>query len=139
MLYRSIAKEYGISHMTVSRFRKRFCKGDKSPVSKSGTKHKPQGHEIFCMKRISNQNPFLSGREVRDEARLNFKIFIPTANRYLRNMGLFGRISRRINYHSPKNMCRRRKFCLSVKTWNFERRQQVVFTDEVRVELESMH
>jgi len=97
--------------MTVSRFRKRFCKeGDKSLVSKSSTKHKLQRHEILRMKRISNQNPFLLGREVRDEARLNFKISIPTSNRYLRDMGLFGRISRRINYYSPKNIYKRRKF-----------------------------
>ena len=59
MSYRSIAKKYGISHTTVSRFRKRFCKeGDKSLVSKSGTKHKLQRHEILSMKRISNQNFF---------------------------------------------------------------------------------
>ena len=35
------------------------------------------------MKRIANENPFLCGREVRDEAMLNRKISIQTASTYL--------------------------------------------------------
>ena len=138
MSYRSIGNKYNISHTTVSRMYAKFCReGEMSLLSKSGKKKKLQRHEVLRLKRISNMNPFLSGRQVRDEADLNFKISIATTNRYLRAIGLFGRISRRINYHSPKNMYRRRQFCNAVKTWTFRRWQNVVFSDEVRVELES--
>jgi len=65
------------------------------------------------------------------------KISIPTANRYLRGLGLLGRIAKRINYHSRKHISRRRQFCNSAKTWDFHRWRQVVFTSEVRIEMES--
>jgi len=138
MSYRSIGEKYGISHTTVSRMFQKFRKeGEISLISTSGKKNKLARHEILRLKRISNQNPFLSGREVRDACHLNLKISISTTNRYLRGMGLFGRIGKRINYHSRKCMSKRRQFCMNMKTWNFEKWRQVVFTDEVRVELES--
>ena len=64
------------------------------------------------------------------------KISIPTANRYLRGLGLLGRIAKRVNYHSGKHISRR-QFCNSVKTWDLHKWRQVVFTDEVRIKMES--
>ena len=138
MSFRSIGDKYKISHTTVSRLYKKFCNsGETFLFSKSGKKKKLQSNEILRLKRISNDNPFMCGRQVRDEAGLNYKISIPTTNRYLRCLGLFGRISRRINYHTPSHMYKRRQFCKDVKTWNFDSWRKVVFTDEVRFELES--
>jgi len=138
MSFRSIGHKYDISHSTVSRIYKNLCQyGKKSFLTTSGRKKKLEKNEILRMKRISNDNPFLSGREVRNEALLQEKISIPTANRYLRRLGLHGRIAKRVNYHSPKHISRRRQFCNNVKTWDFQRWRKVVFTDEVRMELES--
>ena len=54
-------------------------------------------------------------RKVRDQGLLNNKILIPTANRYMRELGLFGRKAKRMNFHNKKHMARRRKFCNVVK------------------------
>jgi len=138
MSYRSIGDKYGISHTTVSRLFKKFSKdGQKSLLSESGRKKKLHCHEILRMKRICNAKPFFSGRQVRDEAMLNTEISIPTANRYLRSFGLLGRIAKRLNYHSRKHMTRRRNFCKIVQQWDISRWHKVVFTDEVRIEMES--
>jgi len=42
-----------------------------------------------------------------------------------------------MNFHNKKHVERRRQFCNVVKKWDFEKWQQVTFTDEVRMELES--
>jgi len=74
MSYRSVDIKYNFSHTTVSRIFKKFCKdGDKSLVSRSGRKYKLEKYEILRMKCISNGNPFLCGREVRDQALQNNK------------------------------------------------------------------
>jgi len=138
MYFRSIGHKYDISHATVSRIYKRFCQGGhKSFLVKSGRKKKLEKNEILRMKRISNHNPFLSRREVRDQAVLHMKISISTANRYLRGLGLLGRIAKRVNYHSRKHIWRHRQFCNSVKTRDLHKWRQVVCTDEVRIEMES--
>ena len=86
---RSIASDFGISHTTVWRMFQKFCKeGEKCLSSKSGKKKKLTKSEILILKRISNKNPFLTAREVRDEAGLNQKISIPTACRYLTQLKL---------------------------------------------------
>jgi len=116
--YWSVGIKYNISHTAVSRIFKKFCKdGDKSLVLRSGRKYKLEKYEILRMKRISNGNPFLCGREVRDQALLNNKISIPTANRYIRELGLFGRKAKHMNFHNKKHMARRRQFCNVVKNW----------------------
>ena len=75
IFFRSIGHKYDISHTTVSRIYKRFCQGGhKSFLVNSGRKKKFEKNEILRMKRISNHNPFLSGREVRDQAVLLMKI-----------------------------------------------------------------
>ena len=85
MSFRCIGHKYDISHTTVSRIYKRFYQGGhKSLFVKSERKKKLEKNEILRMKRISNHNLFLSGREVRDQAVLHMKISIPTANRHLR-------------------------------------------------------
>ena len=93
--------------------------------------------KFLRMKRFSNHNSFLTVRKVRDQAVLHIKILIPTANRYLRGLGLLGRIAKRVNYHSRKHISRRCQFCNSVKIWGLHKWRQVVFTDEVRIEMES--
>jgi len=89
------------------------------------------------MKRITNENPFLCGREVLDEAMLNRKVSIQTANRYLRNFVVLGRVAKRVNYHSVKLMSKRCQFCISVKQLDFSWWQKVAITDKVRIEMES--
>jgi len=59
-------------------FFKNFVKMDNIYLSQYGRKKKLQSNEIFRMKRIANENPFLYGREVRDEAMLNRKISMQT-------------------------------------------------------------
>ena len=82
MSYRSIGDKYSISYTTVLRFFKRFCQdGRKLFLTQSGRKKKLQSNEILRMKRIANENPFLYGREVRDEAMLNRKSSIQKIGR----------------------------------------------------------
>jgi len=82
MSYRSVGIKYKISYTIVSRIFKKFSRdGEKSLVSRSGRKYKLEKYEILRMKRISNGNTFLCGREVRDRALLNNKILIPTAKK----------------------------------------------------------
>ena len=137
MSYRSIGDKYGISQTTVSRFLKRFCQGEqKSFLSQSGRQKKLQSNEILRMKQIASKNPFLWSK-VWDEAMLSREISIQTASRYLRNFGILDRVAKRVNYHCAKHMSKRRQFCISVKQWDFLRCQKVIFTDEVRIEMES--
>ena len=102
-------------------FLKILSSWQKSFLSQSGRKKKLQSNEILCMKRIANENPFLCGQEVRNEAMLHSKIATQMASSYLRNFELLHRIAKRANYHSAKHMSKRRQFCISVKQWDFLR------------------
>ena len=77
MSLRSICKKYNISHTTVLlRFRK----------------FRKNGENGFQMRN------YFSPAHKCDELILNFKISVFTTKRYLRSLGLFGRISRRVTY-----------------------------------------
>ena len=105
---REVAKLLNIGQTTVRMIWQRFLDtGSTNDRLKSGRQPNALERERRCLCRYSKTNPFATARQIYEEVGGPSVISISTVKRYLRNEGLFGRVSTKKPLLTKRNIQKR--------------------------------
>lgn len=133
---REVSKDLNISRNAVQNIiRKLQQHGTLENLCKSGRKPKNTPRSERSLIRMSTQNPQKTARDLLIDWKLSQTSSVSTVKRILRKYGLFGRIAAKKPYLNERHIKNRLKWCrdynkLPPSFWN-----DVIFTDESRIEL----
>ena len=94
--------------------------------SKSGRQPKASERERRCLCRYSKANPFATARQIHEEVGGPSAISISTVKRYLRNEGLFRRVSTKKPLLTKRNIQKRMTWCKEYSNYTDQDWKEVI-------------
>jgi len=131
----SVAAEVNIGQTTVSyiwrKYRKTRIVAD---AKRSGRPRKATERERRLLSMTSKRNPFLTAREVRNEAKILSDVSLTTIKRYLRESNLHGRVAAKKPLLNKVQTQKRKKWCQAYSVFSTADWSKVIYSDECRIE-----
>lgn len=131
-----VARNFEISRCSVQNIWKKFTRcGDVNDCPRSGRPRKSDERSDRKLARLSRKMPKATAAELRFQCNMSEKVSVATVQRILRKYGLFGRIAARKPFLTKMHMLRRKKWCSDYIKLNQSFWDNVIFSDECRLEL----
>ena len=132
----AVARDFQISRCSVQSIWKKFLtSGHVNDMHRSGRPRKSDERNDRKLIRLSKKNPKATAADLRNEWNMQENISVATVQRILRKYGLFGRIAARKPFLTKKHILRRKKWCHNYIKLDQSFWDQVIFSDECRLEL----
>jgi len=130
---RKIAANLKISRRAVQNIIKKY-KNFKTveDLPRSGRKRSYTDRDLRNLIRLSQVNPFLTARELRDQWK---NVSIETVKGLLRKKKLFGHIAARFPFLSKKQIKKRMEWAVQYGTWTNDQWSKLIFSDECSIQL----
>jgi len=133
---RAVAREFNISRCSIQSIWKKFVTcGHVNDLTRSGRPRVSDERNSRKLIRLSRKNPKATASELKNEWESTVNMSISTVKRILRRYGLLGRIAAKKPFLTKKHVMRRHKWCLDYYKLDVSFWDDVIFTDECRLEL----